>query len=208
MVLKDDVAALPTDLIKVPIVVHPKDSMPVDYIRNNVMENFKLIPEWNWVQKCAVTSREIILVSGGEIDFAEIKELRRKSRDAVVVCVKHAYPRLLAEGIVPDYCVILDPRPVTGTSTHGVVRKDLFSKVNKKTTFLVASMTDPSVTELLLHKKLKVKAWHAYTDAIMEEPGKTLEVAKGLPIAKDVTLVTGGTASAMRAIGMFHSFGS
>jgi len=210
VVLADpDFPDVPVDLLRVPIVINPKDCMPVEYIHNNVKENYKLLPEWDWLKKCSTSTTPVIVISGGSsVDFAEVKAVRKKHKDAIVVCIKHAYPKLLKHGIVPDYCVILDPRPITGLSTHGILRKDLFKKVNKKTKFLLASMTDPSVTSHLLEKGADVRAWHAYTDAIMDmENLDKMMVHPDLPIPNNTTLVTGGTSAAMRAIGMFHIFG-
>jgi hypothetical protein len=53
---------------------------------------------------------------------------------------------LLEAGIQPWACVILDPRPITGTSTHGIVRQELFKEIDPHTKFFIASMTDPTVT--------------------------------------------------------------
>ena len=42
----------------------------------------------------------------------------------MTMCVKHAYPGLIANGIKPKACILLDPRSIEGESTHGVKRKD------------------------------------------------------------------------------------
>jgi hypothetical protein len=108
----------------------------------------------------------------------------------------------------------LDPRPITGTSTHGVVRKDLFKKIEKKTKFFVASMTDPSVTKHLIDKGAEIHGWHAFTESLRdpEEQKKavhnnsvTLNPDIGIP--QGSTLITGGTCAAMRALGIFHTMG-
>ena len=108
-------------------------------------------------------------------------------------------PKLLEQGIDPFACVILDPRPIDGTSTHGVVRKDLFNKVDDKTLFLVASMTDPSVTKHLLSKDANIKGWQAYSDALRDMSIKEkIVVDKETGIEEGSTLITGGTCAAMR----------
>ena len=61
---------------------------------------------------------------------------------------------------------VVDPRPVTGLSTHGIVRTDLFKTVDPSTLFLVAGMTDISVTNLLLEKHAQIIGWHAYSEAV------------------------------------------
>jgi len=85
-----------------------------------------------------------ILVSGGPYtDYAELNELIKDNPTAKVVAVKHSYPKLLEHNIKPWACVVLDPRPITGTSTHGVVRKDLFKNIDPSTKFFVASTDKP-----------------------------------------------------------------
>jgi len=125
-----------------------------------------------------------------------------------VFCVKHSYPRLIENGIQPFACVILDPRPIDGISTHGVKRKDLFKKMDNETIFLVASMTDPSVTKHLLKKKANVKGWQAYSDALRDmEVKDKIVVDKETGIDEGSTLITGGTCAAMRTLAIGHTLG-
>lgn len=183
---------------KVPIVVTPKDSMPKEHILNNIKENFKLIPKW-MNHGCIANDGTIILVSAGpSLDIDLIKKQIKENPKAKVVCVKHSYPILLENGIKPWVCTILDPRPVTGLSTHGIVRTDLFKTVDPSTLFLVAGMTDISVTNLLLEKHAQIIGWHAYSEA----------VAQGVPgMDKSITWITGGTNAAMRSVSIMHTLG-
>ena len=97
---------------------------------------------------------------------------------------------------MPWACIILDPRPLDGTSTHGIVRRTLFENFNDRTIFLVASMTEPSVTKFLLEKGAKVIGWHAFSHAVSQQK-----------IMENKMLVTGGTCAAMRTVGLFHTLG-
>jgi hypothetical protein len=205
---KKGVEKLPDDLTRVPIVVTPRDSRPKEEIINNVKENKKLIKDFDWIQTSKINNETAIIVSGGHsIDFDLLKE-RIKATNNKVFCVKHSYPKLLEHGIQPFSCVILDPRPIDGTSTHGVLRKDLFKKIDKETIFLVASMTDPSVTNHLLKKKAKVKGWQAYSDALRDMNIKDkVVVDKETGIEEGSTLITGGTCAAMRTIAIAHTLG-
>ncbi len=99
----DTVKDLPTSLTRVPIIVKPKDSMPVDDIRNNVRENVKLINNFDWVKNYKPTEEHAIIVSGGKLDFIKIKKLQQET-NAKVFCVKHSYQRLLKNGIKP-FCL-------------------------------------------------------------------------------------------------------
>ncbi len=193
---------IPEHLRKAPIVVKPRDSMPKEHILNNINENMKLIKRWGVVRQCTVHDKHAIIVSAGpSIDWNDLKATIRRT-GGPVICVKHSYPKLLEHGIVPQYCVILDPRPITGVSTHGIVRTELFKKIDKHTKFLVASMTDISVTKCLLDQTREVYGWHAYSEAVQKGAEEGL-----INLPSDTTYVTGGTCSAMRAIGLFHILG-
>jgi len=108
-------------------------------------------------------------------------------------------PQLAKAGIVPDFCVALDPRDIKGTSTHDIVREELYAAAPRETVMLIASMTHPSVTQYLLNHGYKVIGWHAASSAINElvESGSM----------KSAITIAGGTSSAMRAISLAHHFG-
>ena len=216
LILNDeDLVDCPDELKRVPIVVHPRDCVPQDYIQDNIKANMKLIDKDKWIHKHPIHRESAILVSAGP--YLDIKQLKQTIKDLgnpKVVCVKHSYPTLLKNGIKPWCCVILDPRPITGTSTHGIIRKDLFKKIDKSTKFMLASMTDPSVTEFLIEKDCEIWGWHAFTDGLRQEDeqGKSIKnqqvkIMEELNIPKGATLITGGTCAAMRSIGMLHTMG-
>jgi hypothetical protein len=214
VVLRDDtIKDIPDNLRKVPIVVTPKDCMPDEYIINNVNTNLEDIGYDNWIQHCQLTDEKLIIVSGGDFDYQELadfvfKNPLRKTAGYKIACVKHSYPKLLDMGIVPDYCVVLDPRPIDGESTHGVIRKDLFKEIEPSVTFLVASMTDPSVVQHLVGQGAKIKLWHAYSEAIRDNTvTDKLVPHPDCKIPDNSTFVTGGTCAATRTIGLFHILG-
>ena len=205
----------PKELLNVPIVVNPRDCVPKDYIRNNIKANMKLIDNNKWLSKYPMNRKSAIVVSGGPYtDYTELHACIKNNPDKKVIAVKHSYPKLLEHGIKPWACIVLDPRPITGTSTHGVIRKDLFKTIDPTTKFFVASMTDPSVTNHLIKQKADIWGWHAFTESLRdpEEQKKgivnnqvTLNEELGIP--KGSTLITGGTCAAMRAIGIMHTMG-
>ena len=205
----------PDELKRVPIIVHPRDCVPQDYIQDNIKSNMKLIDKDAWIVKHPAHRETAIVVSAGPyIDFKELKRTIRQNKNSKVVCVKHSYPMLIENGIKPWMCVILDPRSINGTSTHGIVRKDLFKEIDKDTLFMVASMTDPSVTEFLQENGCKIWGWHAFTDSLRQEMDQGKEIRNQkvhimdeLGIPKGATLITGGTCAAMRSIGMLHTMG-
>ena len=202
---------VPTDLRKVPIVIQPKDSVPKEDIWNNINKNVSLIPRWDIIKTCAINLDHAIIISGGpSTDFEEVKRLQKET-NGKIICVKHSYPKLLEACIQPWACVILDPRPVTGISTHGIVRTSLFDTVDKETKFFIASMTDPSVTELLKTKTDNIYGWHAFSQAVAKQVkgqhDEGLQLETALNISSDAVFVNGGTCAAMRSIGMMHIFG-
>jgi len=203
----DELPPIPSDLRKAPIIIQPKDSVPQEHITANIQANLELINDWSLINNCDINDESVIIVSGGDsTDFESIKYLK-DTLNSKVVCVKHSYPKLLEAGIQPYACVILDPREIKGTSTHGVVRASLFETVDDKTMFFVASMTDPSVTKHLLQKTDKVYGWHAFSQSLKDNT-KTEENPNGaIDLGEGATFVTGGTCAAMRAIAMFHILG-
>ena len=204
----DDLADLPKELNRTPIIIQPKDCVPKDDILDNINDNVELIKDWDFVQDCDVNNEHVIVASAGpSMDFEELKAVQKKY-DAKIVCVKHSYPLLLEAGIQPWACVILDPRPITGTSTHGIVRTELFKEIDPVTKFFIASMTDPSVTKLIMDKTKNVYGWHAFSQAVADIVSGKIEIDYNLKIDKEnATFVSGGTCAAMRSIGMMHIFG-
>ena len=198
---------IPEQLKRVPIIVKPRDSMPRDDIHQNIIYNVDKIKNFEWVQQYKPTNKHAIIASGGSLDFDKIKEVQEKF-DAEVWCVKHSYPRLLEAGIKPYACVILDPRPVDGISTHGIKRKDLFKNIEPDTMFVIASMTDRSAVDFIMSKTDNVRGFHAFTDAVRNtEINDKFVVNPNLPIPGGTVFVSGGTASATRTIGLLETLG-
>jgi hypothetical protein len=57
-----DIPDIPKKLLNVPIVVHPRDCVPKDFIRDNIQKNMKLID--TWLGKFPLHNGNVILVSG------------------------------------------------------------------------------------------------------------------------------------------------
>ena len=209
----NDISELPKKILSVPIIVHPRDCVPKDFIKDNIQNNMKLIT--TWLGKFPIHKGNVILVSGGPyLNINKLKQHIKNNPSSKIVCVKHSYPTLINNGILPWACIVLDPRPITGVSTHGIVREELFKKIEKKTKFFVASMTDPSVTEYLIAKGAEIHGWHAYTESL-RDPNEQKKAIKNnsvtlnpdIGIPQGSTLITGGTCAAMRALGIFHTMG-
>jgi len=206
---------LPEDLKRVPIVVHPRDCVSKDYIKNNIQTNINLVDPNRWIKKHPPHKETGVIVSAGpHLDYKKLKSFIKKNPGAKVLTVKHGYPGLLKNNIKPWGCVVLDPRSITGKSTHNIIRKDLFETIDPSTNFFVASMTDPSVTNFLIDNDARIWGWHAFTDSLREEKeqgaaiqNQQVKLNEELGIPKGATLITGGTCAAMRSIGMLHTMG-
>ena len=214
LIVNDDkLPSPPRHLFSVPIKVNPRDCVPKDYIRDNIKTNFKLIDKW--LGKFPMHDNKCIIVSGGPYtDYKKLQALIKNNPTAKIVAVKHSYGKLLEHNIKPWACVVLDPRPITGKSTHGIIRKDLFKNIDPSTKFFVASMTDPSVTKYLIERKANIWGWHAFTESLRdpEEQKKGIHnnvvtLNKDLGLPEGTTLITGGTCAAMRALGIMHTMG-
>ena len=206
---------LPDDLKRVPIIVHPRDCVPKDYIQNNIKSNLTLISPKKWLTKHPGHKGSAAVISAGPyLDYKELKQFTLDNPETKLLAVKHAYPHLLEHDIKPWGCIILDPRPITGVSTHNIIRKELFKNLDTTTKFFVASMTDPSVTNYLISQDAEIWGWHAFTDSLRQEAeqgtqiqNQQVKVLEELGIPQGATLITGGTCAAMRGIGMLHTLG-
>ena len=190
------------------IRVTPRDSVPKEEIVANAVENMKLIPSDAFVHKCRQNDETAWIVSAGpsldrllSMGYLQKHWFEGPNPKHRLFTIKHALPTLAKHGIAPHFCVVLDPRPIQGVSTHGHVREMLYSKAPKSTKFLVASMTHSSVTKWLIRNGYEVYGWHSAANGLVP----TKEDKGPLP---DVThFITGGTCSATRSISLCHYLG-
>jgi hypothetical protein len=56
----------PDELKRVPVIVHPRDCVPKEYIRDNIVSNMKLLNDKKWVSKHPIHKGKAILVSVNE----------------------------------------------------------------------------------------------------------------------------------------------
>jgi uncharacterized Rossmann fold enzyme len=169
----------------------------------NIQDNLNTIPSW-FDRSFYPNGYEAIIISAGPSLEKYVTELNLKermvhpNRSFVVFCVKHALPRLMAMGIEPDFCVILDGRPFEEESTHGFNRKLLFERIPEKTIFLVASMSHTGYAKYLIDNGARVLGWHTEVDGLKDfiKEGKV----KG-------PVLSGGTSSGTRSISIAHALG-
>jgi len=176
--------------------INPHDCVEQPELIQNVEENLKLIKDW--LPTCKPHAREMVIVGGGPNVRKNFEDIRRHQRNgAFIAAVKHAVPFMHEAGIHVDAVVVLDPRPIKGVSTHGVVREELFGMVDLDTRVWVASMTDPTVTKYLIGRGVRVQGWHALTKGLAEWTGWP----------KEARLIAGGTCSAWRTVGLGNMLG-
>ena len=195
------------------IKVVPRDSVDVSEIINNARTNLQLFPKDKWLTKSRYNNETAWLCSAGpslrhllSVGYLRSEWFKGDTGNKLFT-VKHALPVLNEFGISPHFCVVLDPRPIQGISTHGHVRQDLYSKAPKSTKFLVASMTHPSVTKWLFKNGYEIYGWHSAANGLTTHP-KDLE--KGVPpgpLQDQRFFVQGGTCSATRSISLAHFMG-
>lgn len=196
-----DVKAQPAPSV-VPFMVNPVDCVAKQELVKNIATNTKLID--SWVVRLEKHKRTAVIVSGGpslESFVPKIKKLQERGAD--IFCVKHSFKRLVEAGITPDFCVILDPREINGVSTHGFVRKELFKKATADTTFLIASMTHPSVTRHFLKRGFPVIGFHTMNQEYMDFLTKNKNKLNPATISS----VAVGTCSAIRSLGLMELLG-
>ena len=170
------------------IQVKPIDSVDKGEQLQHIADNTAALT--NWIGAYQAHERVALLVSAGPTLPSFLEDIRAKqAAGATIFAVKHALPTLIAAGITPDWTVILDPRPVDGKSTHGVMRTDLFKDVTSEHKFLFATMTHPSVRLLLETKGAQLYGWHAHTQATLNARPAAFEIGM---------VVAGGTCSATR----------
>ena len=180
-----------------PLLVQPRDSVPEKNLLSHIQSNMKMIDKW--LVRTKTHAGKAFIVSAGPSLKDQIPRLKKefsKERGDVIFCVKHSLPILAEAGITPDFCVVLDPRPLDGVSTHGFIRKELFATIPKETKFLIASMTNVEVTKYLLDRGADVVGWHAYASGIDRF------IHLGIKL-----LIAGGTSAGMRSINIAYNLG-
>jgi len=193
-----EVADITNNAYKTNFLVQTQNCAPVEEIQSNIKANLNLIT--NWIQYVKPHFKRAIVVSGGpSLRHPEtLKAIRREVKaGAYLFCVKHAHRFLVENGIIPWACVLLDPRPHDGLSTHGESREELLPGAIPGVRYYIASMVHPSVTEKILRTGGRVIGWHAAVGA------KEQEV---LPPEHARMLMGGGSSSASRAMVLAWQF--
>jgi len=89
----EEIEDIPPELKQVPIVVHPRDSVPKEYIRNNIVTNLTHIDKNKWVTKHPAHKDKAVIISAGPyINYDNLKTFLFENPKTKVLSVKHALP--------------------------------------------------------------------------------------------------------------------
>jgi hypothetical protein len=189
---KEQIKAITNNAYQTNMLVQTQNCVPEETIRANIVANLAQIPEWVRYSRHHM-KRAVIVSAGPSLDLPETMDAIRKEVEngSVLFCVKHSHSKLIAAGLVPWGCVLLDPRPHEGISTHGKPRAELLPAAYPGVRYFCASMVDPSTVKRLMDTGGKVYGWHAAVGA---------DEKSVLPPEHQKFLMGGGSSSAGRAM--------
>lgn len=141
--------------------------------------------------RCRVHDGLALMCAGGPSLEKEIATITRMALNGgTIFAVKSAHDRLIAAGIPPFACILLDPR--------GHV-KEFIDKPHPRVNYIVASMCHPSVFKTLQSGGARTWLYHAAVGA-----GENQIVGSSFMSQGNVVMLAGGCSSATR--GMMIAF--
>lgn len=164
------------------LIVKTKNSIPDETICENIAYALsKNLPEF---QPCRRHDNRAVIVSGGPTLKDHLAEVR--AHDGYVFCVKTSHDWLIANGVIPYGCILLDPRP------HVL---DFVENPHPEVTYFVASQVHPRALDRLIERNAKIVLYHAAVGAGEEK------------LLAGKSLVLGGSTSATRGISLLNAAG-
>ena len=155
----------------------------IEEITGNIKANANVRPNFPtaswWRDKV-----HIALVGGGPSLGSQIEELKDKTKYRYVMACGAVHDYLVEQGVIPDFCAIVDPDPI-------VIKYIL--KPCKDTLYLVASQCSPKVFEHLDEHGCQVYMWHA-------DGGPLSDKEKADLFGEGTALVGGGCTIGTRAM--------
>jgi predicted O-methyltransferase YrrM len=136
---------------------------------------------------CRVHDGVALMCAGGPSLEKEIATITQMALNGgTIFAVKSAHDRLIAAGIPPFACILLDPR--------GHV-KEFIDTPHPKVNYIVASMCHPSVFKTLQAKGARAWLYHAAVGA-----GEQKVVAESYATQGKTVMLAGGCSSATRGV--------
>lgn len=128
-------------------------------VKRNVQKSFKKVSDLKDFGVVKPNYQPIALVGGGPSIKSELDNLRKfQASGFPVLACGSSHDYLVSQGIVPDYCVLCDPDPITAAYTK---------RHNEDTKYLVALSCDELVFEVL--KDRQVYVWNCKSDDAAEQ---------------------------------------
>jgi hypothetical protein len=167
--------------------------VPDDVVRDNIKKSFDIkAPVF---KKKPKREGSYIFVAGGPSTLEFLDELNeRNKKGEFIITSNKTYDFLIKNDIIPDACLVLDPKEIVRT---------YITKPNTKTTFYIATVCNPDVANQLIEAGCSVEK---------------LLVGYGLEDESDVTLqrtlypeyhdfLCGGTMAGLRAMNLAPMLG-
>ena len=172
--------------VKRKLEVKTKNSVSDDAIQRNILYALsKGLPE---VRRYYPHTDKVTFVSGGGSFLEHLPKIRAEQRKGnYLVCVKTSHDQLIAAGIIPDACMLLDPR------AHVV---DFIENPHPDVHYLVASQVYWETLKHLLQHKANITLYHAMVNAGEQEM-----------LGTNKFMILGGSTSATRGISVLHTLG-
>ena len=166
--------------------VQTKNAVSDDAIQRNVL--YALAQDLPEVRRFYPHDGVCTFVSGGESFKEHLDQIREDQANGnFVVCVKTSHDPLIAAGIIPDACMLLDPR------AHVT---EFIEKPHPDVQYLAASQVYWETLRHLIKHEARVTLYHAMVRAGEEAM-----------LGTDRFMILGGSTSATRGISVMHTLG-
>ena len=130
-----------------------------------------------------IKTGSVILVASAPSVRGQVELIKKmQAAGSPIVAIKGAHDWLIAQGVIPDYALAIDPQE------HRIA----FYKPHKAVHYMIASQCHPAMFDNLVGYQVSI--WHPY-------------VKKGQNRPKNSMLIGGGTTSGLRAISLFYVLG-
>lgn len=149
----------------------------IEKIKVNIKKPYLRLHQLPEFRKVKGADVPIAIVGGGPSVANYIDEIK-KFRTIIACGSAHDYLR--QQGIVPSYCTVCDPDPISA---------DYLNLAHPETKFLISTGCDEKVFEVLKDKPIVM--WHCHSDEYSEELAK---------LEKDYQAVGGGCTVGLRSI--------
>jgi len=170
-----------------PLKIKTKNSVPDEQIQNQCKYSISHgLPE---VGLCRIHKNTALIISAGITFKDKLNKIRilAKKRDHFLFCVKHSHDYLIERKIIPDACILLDPRDHV---------QDFIENPHPDVVYMVASQVHPSTLDGLIEKRAKIILYHAKVGA-----------GEDKILGENRMQILGGSTSATRGISVLHALG-